>query len=86
VVLRSVPENSTIVGVPGHIVLRNGKRVVITDPKQISDPLSDVLIKMAAEIHQLREKFQEHTHERLSPELEIYFDQEYETFSDGAGV
>ena len=86
VVLRSVPENSTIVGVPGHIVLRNGKRVVITDPKQISDPLSDVLIKMAAEIHELREKFQEHTQERLSPEPEIYFDQEYETFSDGAGV
>ncbi|HYL12592.1 MAG TPA: serine O-acetyltransferase [Terriglobales bacterium] len=86
VVLRSVPENSTIVGVPGHIVLRNGKRVIITDPKQISDPLSDVLIKMAAEIHELREKFQEHTHERLSPEPEIYFDQEYETFSDGAGV
>jgi serine O-acetyltransferase len=86
VVLRSVPHNSTIVGVPGHIVLRNGKRVVITDPSQISDPLSDVLIKVAAEVHELREKFQDHTRERLSPEPEIHFDEEYETFSDGAGV
>ena len=34
VVLRSIPDNSTIVGVPGHIVLRNGKRVVISDPKR----------------------------------------------------
>ncbi len=25
-------------GVPGHIVFRQGKRVVITDPKQINDP------------------------------------------------
>src|SRR5580658_4778893 len=38
VVLRSVPENSTVVGVPGHIIFRNGERVVITDPKQINDP------------------------------------------------
>jgi serine O-acetyltransferase len=63
VVLRSVPANSTIVGVPGHIVLRDGKRVVITDPKEISDPLSDVIIRLAAELHELREKFQRHQHE-----------------------
>jgi len=36
VVLRSVPDDSTVVGVPGHIILREGKRVVITDPKQIT--------------------------------------------------
>ena len=34
VVLRDVPDNSTIVGVPGHIVLRDGRRVVITDPER----------------------------------------------------
>jgi len=33
VVLRSVPPDSTVVGVPGHIIFREGKRVVITDPK-----------------------------------------------------
>ncbi len=56
VVLRDVPPNSTIVGVPGHVVLRAGRRVVITDPKQISDPLSDALAEMAAQLHLLRER------------------------------
>jgi serine O-acetyltransferase len=71
VVLRSVPANSTIVGVPGHIVLRDGKRVVITDPKDIRDPLSDVIIKLASELGQLRENFQHHTHEALGAEPEV---------------
>jgi serine O-acetyltransferase len=56
VVLRSVPDNSTVVGVPGHIVLRDGKRVVITDPKQINDPLSDALVVLAAEVKELKHK------------------------------
>lgn len=71
VVLRSVPANSTIVGVPGHIVLRDGKRVVITDPKDIRDPLSDVIIKLATEVHELRERFQRHSHERLGEEPDV---------------
>src|ERR1700733_8922518 len=65
VVLRSVPANSTIVGVPGHIVLRDGKRVIITDPKDIRDAPSDVIIRLAAEIHELREKFLQHSHDAL---------------------
>jgi serine O-acetyltransferase len=75
VVLRSVPANSTIVGVPGHIVLRDGKRVVITDPKDIRDPLSDVIIKLAAELHELREKFQQHSHEALGAEPNLTIDE-----------
>src|SRR5271156_5653692 len=74
VVLRNVPANSTIVGVPGHIVLRDGKRVVITDPKDIRDPLSDVIIKLAAEVHELREKFQKHSHEALGAEPSLVID------------
>lgn len=56
VVLRNVPDNSTVVGVPGHIVFREGKRVVITDPKQINDPLSEALAAVAAEVDKLRER------------------------------
>jgi serine O-acetyltransferase len=56
VVLRDVPADSTVVGVPGHIVLRNGKRVVITDPKQINDPLSEALAAVATEVKTLREQ------------------------------
>ncbi len=75
VVLRNVPPNSTVVGVPGHIVFREGKRVVITDPKEIRDPLSDVIIKLAAEVHELREKFQEHSHEALGAEPDLRIDE-----------
>jgi serine O-acetyltransferase len=76
VVLRNVPDNATVVGVPGHMVLRAGKRVVITDPKEISDPLSDVIIKLGAEVHELRQRFQEHTHEALNAEPDISIDEE----------
>lgn len=76
VVLRSVPANSTIVGVPGHVVLRDGKRVVISDPKEIRDPLSDVIIKLAKELHELREKFQEYSHEALGTEPDLTIDDE----------
>jgi serine O-acetyltransferase len=76
VVLRSVPANSTIVGVPGHIVLRDGKRVIITDPKDIRDPLSDVIIKLAEEVHELRARLQHHTHESLGAEPFLAMDEE----------
>jgi serine O-acetyltransferase len=56
VVLRDVPDDSTIVGVPGHIIFSNGKRVVITDPKQINDPLSEALAAVAAEVNKLCER------------------------------
>ncbi len=59
VVLRDVPDNSTVVGVPGHIVLRRGQRVVITDPKQINDPLSEALAAVANEVKRLKEEVRE---------------------------
>ncbi|MGA2369637.1 MAG: serine O-acetyltransferase [Candidatus Korobacteraceae bacterium] len=59
VVLRDVPDNSTVVGVPGHIVFRHGKRVVITDPKQINDPLSEALAAVANEVKQLKKEVRE---------------------------
>jgi serine O-acetyltransferase len=59
VVLRDVPDNSTVVGVPGHIVFRHGKRVVITDPKQINDPLSEALSAVANEVKKLKQQVHE---------------------------
>jgi serine O-acetyltransferase len=58
VVLRNVPDNSTVVGVPAHIVFRDGKRIVITDPKQIADPLSEALAVVATQVRELKEKVQ----------------------------
>ncbi|HUK23107.1 MAG TPA: serine O-acetyltransferase [Terriglobales bacterium] len=86
VVLRNVPDNSTIVGVPGHIVLRNGRRVVITDPNEISDPLSDVIIRLVAEVHELREQLQAHTQAVLAPEPNLKLDEEWGSVNDGAGI
>jgi len=59
VVLRNVPEDSTVVGVPGHIIFREGKRVVITDPKLINDPLSEALASVVTEVNKLRERVQQ---------------------------
>lgn len=56
VVIDDVPDNSTIVGVPGHIIFRNGKRVVITNPREIRDPLSDALSEVSQRVEQLEEK------------------------------
>jgi carbonic anhydrase/acetyltransferase-like protein (isoleucine patch superfamily) len=58
VILRSVPDNSTVLGVPGHIVFRDGKRVVITDPRQITDPLAEALAVVATQVIELKEKLQ----------------------------
>lgn len=53
VVLRDVPPNSTVVGVPAHIIYRNGQRVLITDPHEVKDPLSDALIALAERVERL---------------------------------
>jgi serine O-acetyltransferase len=46
VVLSDVPPNSTVVGVPAHIVYRH----------EIKDPLSDALIALAARVEKLEEQ------------------------------
>lgn len=56
VVIDDVPDNSTIVGVPGHLIFRDGKRVVITNPREIRDPLSDALTEVAHRVERLEEK------------------------------
>jgi len=65
-VLADVPPNSTVVGVPAHIVYRNGQRILITDPHDIKDPLSDVLIALSARVDELEEKLGAHVR-RLEP-------------------
>ena len=66
VVLTDVPPNSTVVGVPAHIVYRNGERILITDPHEIKDPLSDALIALSARVDELEEKLGAHVR-KLQP-------------------
>ena len=56
VVLTDVPPNSTVVGVPAHIVYLNGERILITDPHDVKDPLSDALIALSARVEELEER------------------------------
>jgi serine O-acetyltransferase len=60
VVLADVPPNSTVVGVPAHIVYLSGQRVLITDPHDIKDPLSDALIALADRVEELEQKLGDH--------------------------
>jgi len=66
VVLTDVPPNSTVVGVPAHIVYRSGQRVLITDPHDIKDPLSDALIALADRVEELEERLGAHVR-RVKP-------------------
>jgi len=62
VVLTDVPPNSTVVGVPAHIVYRNGQRVLITDPHDVKDPLSDALIALSDRVEEIEERLGAHEH------------------------
>ncbi len=56
VVLRDVPPDSTVVGVPAHVIYQEGKRVLITDPRDINDPLSDILIALGDQVKTLQSR------------------------------
>ncbi len=63
VVLREVPENSTCVGVPARVVIRNNVKVSgadwQTDQTHIPDPLSQELCRMLARIEKLEAESKE---------------------------
>jgi len=56
VVLADVPPNSTVVGVPAHIVYREGERILITDPREIKDPLSDALVALSSRVEEVEKR------------------------------
>jgi serine O-acetyltransferase len=59
VVLQDVPPNSTVVGVPAHIIYREGQRVLITDPREVKDPLSDAVIALSNRVQDLEVRIRE---------------------------
>lgn len=57
VVLKDVPEHSTVVGIPGRIVVRNGKRVSQKlDHHKLPDPMFERCEQLQLEIDSLREE------------------------------
>ncbi len=80
VVVRDVPPDSTVVGVPAHIVYQGGKRVLITDPHDVSDPLSDVIIALADEVKRLKTRLEKLDGEfqtaRMEPAITLEVEEE----------
>jgi serine O-acetyltransferase len=59
VVLREVPPNCTVVGIPGRIVAREGERVIHSDELdqvRLPDPVSMELCKLQIQIDELEKK------------------------------
>ncbi|RCW63593.1 serine O-acetyltransferase [Saliterribacillus persicus] len=57
VVLEDVPDHSTVVGIPGRIVVQNGERVrKDLDHHKLPDPISEVFKEMKAEIEELKQE------------------------------
>lgn len=66
VVLKPVPPNSTVVGVPGKVVTRDGQRVdrageTVIDLRhdQLPDPVAEMLLELQKNVEQLQERVRE---------------------------
>ncbi|MGI8317239.1 serine O-acetyltransferase [Halobacillus mangrovi] len=61
VVLHDVPNNSTVVGIPGHVVIQDGKKVrkKDLDHHKLPDPVYDRLNHLEQEITHLRKELEE---------------------------
>ncbi|MBM7694336.1 serine O-acetyltransferase [Peribacillus deserti] len=65
VVLRDVPANSTVVGIPGRVVVQNGVRVKKDlDHCNLPDPINDRLKTLEEEIQFLKEELKKMDNER----------------------
>jgi len=65
VVIRDVPTNSTVVGIPGRIARREGKTVpgVTLDHSNLPDPISNALARLQNEIDHIEGELKEWHHE-----------------------
>lgn len=59
VVLDEIPPDCTAVGVPAHIVRRNGVRVDDLDQVHIPDPVAQELCRLEHQVSQLRKRLEE---------------------------
>ncbi|HZK17709.1 MAG TPA: serine O-acetyltransferase, partial [Clostridia bacterium] len=66
VVLRDVPPNSTVVGVPGKVVVRDGRKVGSTDfsavdlrHDQLPDPVAEAILSLQGNILRLERRLEE---------------------------
>lgn len=62
VVLKDVPPHSTVVGIPGKVVIKDGVRVKDLDQTNLPDPVSDLCDSLMKEIEKLKEEIQRLKH------------------------
>ena len=71
VVIRSVPPQSTVVGVPGRVVKSNGKTVDELEHARLPDPVADIVRSIRKEQERLRSRVEMlEEHSGLCPALE----------------
>ncbi|MFH0703199.1 MAG: serine O-acetyltransferase [bacterium] len=75
VVITDVPNDSTIVGVPGRVVIEKGQKINQLQHNIIPDPIIDALNKLADEVKEVKEL--------VKREVDNYKSEE---FNDGAGI
>jgi serine O-acetyltransferase len=59
VVLKPVPPNSTVVGVPGRVVIQDGRRIDDLDQCNLPDPVMEMIKQMQDELAALRQEVKE---------------------------
>lgn len=59
VVVKDVPPNSTVVGIPGRVVIRDGRRVDQLDHGNLPDPVAETITSMQLEIERLSRRVAE---------------------------
>lgn len=56
VVLKDVPDHSTVVGIPGHVVVQNGKKVERDlDHNKLPDPIDDRIDGLTSELDRIKQ-------------------------------
>lgn len=69
VVLKDVPPNSTVVGIPGRVVIRDGVKVKKDlDHSNLPDPVADRCTAIEREVARLREELSTLKNERVTQE------------------
>ena len=66
VVLKDVPDNCTVVGIPGRVVVRNGRNIadktfneIALQHNQLPDPVSEMFLAMERQIQRLNSRIEE---------------------------
>jgi len=77
VVVSNVPDDSTVVGIPGRVIMHKGQKIHQLQHNVIPDPIKDALYLLTSEVKDLKKVLME--------EIGIKEDS-FEEFGEGAGI